>query len=338
MLPVRLELRNFLAYRAPAPVSFEGLTLACLSGPNGAGKSSLLDAMTWAIWGRARGKTDDEMIHMGQEEMHVIFDFRQDQALYRVVRKRSKKGRGQGSLDFFVWDAETHQFRLISESSIRDTQNRIIQLLRLDYETFIHSAFLQQGRADLFTTTTPARRKEILADILGLSRWDKYEKQAKEALKDIEDQLRVIEVRIEEIEREEGHEPSLRHELSAATQQVAEARQAREAADALLAEVAGAPQAMQGAQAQLVAAQRRIRDHEQDIARLDAELTQQQERLTVYQDVIAKQDSIAAGYAELESARQTDYELGYKLTQQARLKDPLTDLKAPLHWQSLDIE
>ncbi len=72
MLPVRLELRNFLAYRAPAPLSFEGLSLACLSGPNGAGKSSLLDAMTWAIWGRARGKTDDEMIHMGQEEMHVI--------------------------------------------------------------------------------------------------------------------------------------------------------------------------------------------------------------------------------------------------------------------------
>src|SRR5258708_37611191 len=84
MLPVRLELRNFLAYRAPAPLSFEGLSLACLSGPNGAGKSSLLDAMTWAIWGRARGKTDDEMIHMGQEEMHVIFDFRQDQEIGRA--------------------------------------------------------------------------------------------------------------------------------------------------------------------------------------------------------------------------------------------------------------
>jgi len=36
---------------------------------------------------------------MGQEEMYVIFDFRQDQAVYRVVRKRSKRGRGQSTLD-----------------------------------------------------------------------------------------------------------------------------------------------------------------------------------------------------------------------------------------------
>jgi exonuclease SbcC len=44
MLPVRLELRNFLAYRQPDPIQLEGIHLACLTGPNGAGKSSLLDA------------------------------------------------------------------------------------------------------------------------------------------------------------------------------------------------------------------------------------------------------------------------------------------------------
>ncbi len=54
MLPLRLELRNFLPYRAPAPLELGGLRLACLSGVNGAGKSALLDAITWALWGRAR--------------------------------------------------------------------------------------------------------------------------------------------------------------------------------------------------------------------------------------------------------------------------------------------
>src|SRR5215212_6241541 len=103
MLPLRLELRNFLAYRSPDALTFEGLNLACLTGPNGAWKSSLLDAMTWAVWGRARADKDDELVHMGQEEMHVIFDFRQDQAVYRVVRKWTKKGSGRGSLDLFAW-------------------------------------------------------------------------------------------------------------------------------------------------------------------------------------------------------------------------------------------
>jgi len=46
MLPIRLELRNFLAYRNPDPLNFKDIDLACLTGPNGAGKSSLLDAMT----------------------------------------------------------------------------------------------------------------------------------------------------------------------------------------------------------------------------------------------------------------------------------------------------
>src|SRR5436305_15285110 len=99
MLPVRLELRNFLAYHEPRPISYEVLSLACLSGPNGAGKSSLLDAMTWALWGRARGQSDDDLIHMGYDDMAVKFTFRQDHNLFRVVRQRTKKGRGQSVLE-----------------------------------------------------------------------------------------------------------------------------------------------------------------------------------------------------------------------------------------------
>jgi exonuclease SbcC len=326
MLPVRLELSNFLAYSARTVISFEGLNLACLSGPNGAGKSSLLDAITWALWGRARSEKDDELIHLGQEEMYVIFDFRQDHTQYRVVRKRSKKGRGQGSLDFFIWDEELNQHRLISESTMRDTQNRITSLLRLDYETFVHSAFLQQGKADMFTKAGAAGRKKILFDILNLGRWKDYEDKAKLHLGDIEDQLRIINLRIEEIEHEETNEPALLRDLTAVTQQVEEAQQTREIAEAALAEVASAPASMQGAQAQLAVVQRRTREYEQDIARITADLTQQHERLIFYQNIVESREAIEAGYAQLETARQADYDLGNKLSQQVEIKDQLNDL------------
>jgi exonuclease SbcC len=88
MLPKRLEMRNFLAYRTPDPLNFEDLHLACLSGHNGAGKSSLLDAITWAVWGMARTRSDDDLIHLGQTEMQVSLDFEQDAQLYRIIRKR----------------------------------------------------------------------------------------------------------------------------------------------------------------------------------------------------------------------------------------------------------
>ncbi|MBZ0276975.1 MAG: SMC family ATPase, partial [Anaerolineae bacterium] len=190
MIPVRLEIKNFLAYRSPDPLRFNGIHLACLTGPNGAGKSSLLDAVTWALWGRARGKRDDELVHLGQTDMHVQFDFEQEGTVYRVIRKRSRQ-RGAGTLELFSM-VEDGQLNILNEGSIRDTQERINRLLRLDYETFVHSSFLQQGKADAFTTKAAAQRKQILADILGLEQWTVYEDAAKDILKNITNELSVI--------------------------------------------------------------------------------------------------------------------------------------------------
>ncbi|MDP2727330.1 MAG: AAA family ATPase, partial [Dehalococcoidia bacterium] len=64
MVPIALRLRNFLSYRDNVPpLSFEGIHLACLSGDNGHGKSALLDAITWAVWGQARAKSDDDLVY-----------------------------------------------------------------------------------------------------------------------------------------------------------------------------------------------------------------------------------------------------------------------------------
>jgi exonuclease SbcC len=59
VIPIELEINNFLAYTNPGPLTFEGIHIACLAGPNGAGKSSILDAITWALWGKARTNAPD---------------------------------------------------------------------------------------------------------------------------------------------------------------------------------------------------------------------------------------------------------------------------------------
>ncbi|HEC36267.1 MAG TPA: hypothetical protein ENI39_07020, partial [Anaerolineae bacterium] len=70
MIPCRLSLTNFMCYRQ-ATVDFSGIHVACLAGENGAGKSALLDAITWALWGKSRAKRDDELIRLGEDEMEV---------------------------------------------------------------------------------------------------------------------------------------------------------------------------------------------------------------------------------------------------------------------------
>ena len=57
MIPITLHISGFLSYRDPVDIDFTGLDLACISGANGAGKSSLLDAITWVLFGQARNAT-----------------------------------------------------------------------------------------------------------------------------------------------------------------------------------------------------------------------------------------------------------------------------------------
>ena len=56
MIPLKLRLSNFMCYRDEQTLDFSGIHLACLTGDNGHGKSALLDAITWALWGRARAR------------------------------------------------------------------------------------------------------------------------------------------------------------------------------------------------------------------------------------------------------------------------------------------
>jgi DNA repair protein SbcC/Rad50 len=89
MIPVRLCLSGFLSYCEPVEVDFTTFDLACISGPNGAGKSSLLDAITWVLFGQAR-KRDDSIIHLRASTADVALVFEYESNIYQVRRIRTR--------------------------------------------------------------------------------------------------------------------------------------------------------------------------------------------------------------------------------------------------------
>ena len=202
MIPVKLTLRNFTCYGDQASsLDFSGIHLACLAGDNGHGKSAIIDAMTWALWGKARVQRDDALIHLGERNMEVDFEFLLADNHYRVLRQRQKNGsRGQTVLEFQILDDGA--FRALTGNSVRQTQATITETLHMEYETFINSAFLLQGRADEFTAHPPAERKRILGEILDLSQYDRLETRAKERIRESEVRLREIGAALTEIEKD----------------------------------------------------------------------------------------------------------------------------------------
>ena len=209
MIPLRLTLQNFMCYRDDVPpLDLESIHVACLCGDNGHGKTALLDAMTWALWGRARAGTQEELIHQGRLDMYVELDFLSRGQRYRVIRRYSRSGRTrQGhpllELQLVTEDGATP----LTEGVSRETQARITDLIHMDYETFINTAFLKQGDADRFTTSTPSKRKETLAEVLDLSYYGKLEERAKERAREAQMESARIDSEIEWRRREIARRP-----------------------------------------------------------------------------------------------------------------------------------
>src|SRR5471030_2630943 len=131
-----LNVRNFMSYTdIHEPLRFEGIHVAVLTGDNGHGKSALLDAITWALWGRARARAVDELIHTGASDMEVEFEFELDDHQYRVIRKRQRRGKtGYSDLQFAV--LAEGGYRSLTEGSLGETERLIERTLRMSYETF----------------------------------------------------------------------------------------------------------------------------------------------------------------------------------------------------------
>nr|MBN1229428.1 SMC family ATPase [Anaerolineae bacterium] len=321
MIPVRLELTNFLAYRTPAPLNLSGLHLACLTGANGAGKSSLLDALTWALWGKARARRDDDLIHTGEQEMQVRLTFAIDNTSYLVSRFRTRKGRGSSELALYV--DNNGEWLSIAEPTIRATQDRIIRLLHLNYETFINSALLIQGRADEFTQKPPGERKAILGEILGLNAWAGYEDRVKQRLKQLDIEAQQTDLELARIDENLDKEALYEQQLADAEQELAALVSQVEEAEAKIRELEAYRHRRDSLNLQVAQLQTRIGGDSQEIEQLSRRYEQAQERVEQYQALIARQDEIMASYEILVTARAEDQEYASRLLEQRHLRDQL---------------
>lgn len=231
MIPIHLRVAGFLSYRDPIELDFNTFDLACISGANGAGKSALLDAITWVLFGEARGKSSDIInLHPDVKSAEVGLTFQHEENVYRVQRTLPRNK--STILEFQIRNSSG--WRPLTEKTTRDTQARIEQTLRLDYDTFVNASFFLQGRADQFTQQNASKRKDVLSNILGLEVWEEYKNRTAEKRKSIEREVDEIEWRLAEINAELGEEESRKTRLAELESTLARLSAARAAQDTIL--------------------------------------------------------------------------------------------------------
>lgn len=341
MVPQRLTLRNFMSYgNDPVTLEFNGFHVLCLSGDNGNGKSALLDAMTYALWGKTRASgtrsgTEDDLVRLGAEDMEIIFDFELEGNCYRVIRRRNRRTRSS------TWELQQlHDGAAIpiAGSSARDTEKRLASLLKMEYETFVNSAYIQQGRADEFTRQRPADRKRILSEILNLDRYGQLEELAKDHRRDCDARLADLEGEMRVLEGRVAEEASLRHSLEQHRAALASAHQELDAAEARSA----------AAEAQLAAfaeKQQRVSQHEAAVRRLQTEKERLQTELASLETDRSRAEAILARTAEikkqldeLNAARANMERLAGKAEELRQRERESGDLKRKLDRLRADLE
>jgi exonuclease SbcC len=144
-----------------------------ITGPTGAGKTSLLDAMALALYGQVprMGRHGlGQLVSHGMPEARVLLEFSVAGDEYRASRRLPSNGSQQGRLERFE---AGHWVDAVERGGIKPVNEKIVELVKLDFESFCKAILLPQGEFARFLKGDPGERRKTLVALLGLSAYDR---------------------------------------------------------------------------------------------------------------------------------------------------------------------
>lgn len=168
-----VEISNYRVLRHAAiqlPDSLIGIV-----GPNGAGKSSLVEAISWSLYGQQAARSGRSEVKSAFAapsdpcEVTLTFDVRGTE--HRVVRRLA--GAGQRL------EVELYRDGKLEVVGSTETQQYIEKLFGLDWRAYVTSVYARQSDLDAFSGLQPAKRREHLVGMLGIDRLDRAIDRAK---------------------------------------------------------------------------------------------------------------------------------------------------------------
>lgn len=177
MRPVRLEMNGFAAFRDEAVVDFTDTDFFVLVGATGSGKSTVIDALTFALYGTVPRWNHRSMVMYGlaptanQGKVALVFEVEDRRYIVARELRRTKAGVHvrNARLERLVDPAAPGGIDDASESLAADSAvtPAIEKLLGLPYEHFCQCVVLPQGEFADFLRAKPADRRTILLRLLG---------------------------------------------------------------------------------------------------------------------------------------------------------------------------
>lgn len=225
MRPIKLEIEGFTSFRDRTVIDFTDTDLFVLTGPTGSGKSSVIDAITFALYGSIPRLDNRNQVapvmSRGLLQTLVRLKFAIGENEYTVVRQlRAGKGGGASTSEARLEDGNENTLA----ANERELTEEVESLLGIPFDHFIKCVVLPQGDFADFMHARPADRQRFLIDLLGLDLYDQVSQRASTRKSDFEGRLAATREQIKRLEQN-GHSEDA---LKAAKERIKDVRDVRE--------------------------------------------------------------------------------------------------------------
>src|SRR5690554_2573649 len=183
MIPVQLTIEGLYSYQKRQTIDFSRLIEAGLFGifgPVGSGKSSVLEAITFALYGETERLNSKErrsynMMNLKSNRAYIEFDFLNfENKKFRATRefrrnsKRFEDIKTVGAT-FYEWKNEDWEPL---------THTKAEEIIGLSYENFKRTIIIPQGQFKEFIELGAKDRTQMMKEIFNLHRFDLQHKTA----------------------------------------------------------------------------------------------------------------------------------------------------------------
>ena len=212
MKPISLEISAFGPYSGREYIDFNrladgGLFLIC--GETGSGKTMLLDAISFALFGKSTGDNRNDLTALRSNRCAfeattlVSFVFEQDGKVYKFERRLERKRKNlSASAAALRMDDEGIFVPLYENAKEKEVNKKAEELIGFSYEQFRQIIVLPQGQFEKFLVADPDEKEQILSNIFGASYWENVAENfyqiAEKNRKDFEETKQAIAMRLEQ--------------------------------------------------------------------------------------------------------------------------------------------
>jgi exonuclease SbcC len=183
-----VELGDFLSH-SETKLGFEnGVTV--FVGHNGAGKSSIIDALTFALFGQHTRKSNKGLIKRGSTQGFSKVEFEVNGKQYQAVRKIDSKGVLAAKLSEKFQD-ETIEIAAGERKQFGESMTHEVEkIIGLDFEKLKIASIVQQGELNSIIKAKPKEFKELLNAVIGIDKLDVASISMKESIKEFREKIR----------------------------------------------------------------------------------------------------------------------------------------------------